>query len=159
MGALSGSAISLLAQPHGQGNEFGSMGACYIRNSQSRIPVEMNMGRAFVLELMFSFMLALVYFGSLIKPRIPSRTMETLDLVPTNCSLSIGLAYLATVLGSSGTGGCVNPARQFATELIASSWRNSSWVFYIAPLLGCVIGGLLYELILTEPRESYIVLK
>jgi glycerol uptake facilitator-like aquaporin len=150
LGSISGGAFSLLGLPHGRYIEFGSMGACYIRNPILKPPVEIGMGRAFTFELCLSFILILVYYGTLFKPKHLLKENVENHRQHLTAAFPIGAAIITCVLTGSATGGCVNPARQFGTELLAWSWNTTSWVFYITPFIGSILGGLIFEFILTE---------
>jgi len=58
--------------------------------------------------------------------------------------LMIGLAYAALhIVSMPITGTSLNPARSTATALFAESWAvQQLWMFWMAPLIGGVIGGI-----------------
>ena len=50
------------------------------------------------------------------------------------------------------TGVSVNPARSFGPALLVGGQALSQvWVFFVAPAIGAVIGGLLFRSKLLEP--------
>jgi aquaporin Z len=47
----------------------------------------------------------------------------------------------------------VNPARSTGPALVIGGWATQQlWLFWVAPILGAVIGGLIH--LLLEPRDS-----
>lgn len=69
--------------------------------------------------------------------------------------LAIGLALtLIHLISIPVTNTSVNPARSTAVAIVQGGWAlQQLWLFWVAPLLGGVIGGLLYRGLL-EDRES-----
>ncbi|UFU05630.1 MIP/aquaporin family protein [Ruania halotolerans] len=65
----------------------------------------------------------------------------------------IGLAYGGLTLAAYPlTGGALNPVRATAAAIFAESWAlGQLWVFWVAPLLGGAIAGLLFTVFAPEP--------
>ena len=117
------------------------------------------MGRGFLIEFMTTLLLCLTYFGSFYKSKHLSNETGLDSLTKLFSHISIGFAMIIGTFSGLPTGGCMNPARAFASELLSMSWNINSWIYYIAPLLGAIVGGLVYEFILTKPKKSYIRIK
>lgn len=67
-------------------------------------------------------------------------------------SIGITLAVIH-IVGIQVTGVSVNPARSFGPAVLAGGQALSQlWVFIAAPLIGAVLGGLLFRLKLLEPE-------
>ena len=67
-------------------------------------------------------------------------------------SIGITLAVIH-IVGIQVTGVSVNPARSFGPAVLAGGQALSQlWVFIVAPLVGAVLGGLLFRLKLLEPE-------
>lgn len=64
--------------------------------------------------------------------------------------IAIGLALtLIHLISIPVTNTSVNPARSTAVAIFQGTWAlNQLWLFWVAPLVGGVIGGLIYRLIL-----------
>jgi aquaporin Z len=66
-------------------------------------------------------------------------------------AIGITLAVIH-IVGIQVTGVSVNPARSFGPALLAGGQALSQvWVFFVAPAIGAVIGGLFFRLKLLEP--------
>lgn len=72
----------------------------------------------------------------------------------TIAPLVIGLTLTAVVfVGAPVTNGSFNPARSTATAFFSDSWAlNQLWLFWVAPLIGGAIAGMVYLLV----RPSHI---
>ncbi|MDR7039527.1 MULTISPECIES: aquaporin Z [Methylobacterium] len=70
--------------------------------------------------------------------------------------LAIGLCLtLVHLVGIPITNLSVNPARSTGPALFAGGWALAQlWLFWIAPLLGGVLGGILYHWISAEPSAQ-----
>ena len=61
--------------------------------------------------------------------------------------LGMGFAYAAVhFVGIAFTGASINPARSFAPALVGGTW-GAFWIFVVGPLLGAVIGWVLFKVI------------
>ena len=90
---------------------------------------------AALLEGIAAFMLVLVVFGSAVDPRAPKGFY----------GLAIGLTLTANILmGGVLTGMAFNPARAFGPALVAGFWQDQ-WVYWVGPLLGGGVAGILYD--------------
>ena len=54
-------------------------------------------------------------------------------------------------MGGGLTGAAVNPARAFGPALVAGDWVAHA-VYWIGPILGGVVAGLLWEYVLMPKR-------
>lgn len=100
-----------------------------------------NNVRGILAELIMTFFLVLVVFGTAIDARAPK------------CGgLFIGLVVAMDILaGGSITGAAMNPARAFGPALVSGIWK-CQLVYWIGPALGALIAGLLYTKILAEEK-------
>ena len=95
---------------------------------------------AMVLEGVAAFLLVIVVFGSAVDPRAPKGF----------AGLAVGLTVTANILmGGVLTGMAFNPARAFGPALVAGFWQDQ-WVYWVGPLLGGGVAGLLYDRFLLE---------
>jgi len=67
--------------------------------------------------------------------------------------LSIGFAVLINVMaGANFTGGSLNPARSFGPAAISNKW-DDHWVYWVGPIAGGVLAGLVYKYIFVTKDE------
>lgn len=68
--------------------------------------------------------------------------------------LAIGLGLtLINLIGIPVTNCSVNPARSTAPALFVGGWAlHQLWLFWLAPVLGAAIAGLIYPMLANEPR-------
>src|SRR5882762_656740 len=91
---------------------------------------------AMLLEAVTSFFLVLVVFATAVDDRGSFRSIAGFGI-----GLTITLGIL--VIGPF-TGGAMNPARAFGPALASNHWTN--WgVYWIGPLAGGFLAGLLYD--------------
>ncbi len=96
----------------------------------------------FCAETVFAFFFLLIILGS-----TDSRAPQ--GFAP----LAIGLAVaLINWAGIPVTNLSLNPARSAATAVFADGWAlQQLWLFWVAPILGGVLGGLVYPVIAGPP--------
>lgn len=98
---------------------------------------EYNLASAFVFEVVATFLFLVAIFGS------------TQKAAPTAMAgLCIGLTLAAIhIVGIQVTGVSVNPARSFGPAVIVGGTALSQlWLFFVAPLIGAGIAGVLLRL-------------
>jgi len=86
-----------------------------------------------VIEAVLTFFLVFVVYGTAVDARAPKIG-----------GLAIGLTVTLDILfGGPFTGGAMNPARTFGPALASGHWNNQI-VYWIGPLLGGGLAGLVY---------------
>lgn len=86
-----------------------------------------------VLEIILTFFLVVVIFGSAVDSRAPKIG-----------GLAIGLTVALDILaGGPISGAAMNPARTFGPALASGHWNNHI-VYWIGPLIGGALAGLIY---------------
>src|SRR5437867_8224728 len=92
-----------------------------------------TLGQGVLIEAVLTFFLVFVVFGSAVDARAPKIG-----------GLAIGLTVALDILFAGPlTGGAVNPARTFGPALVSGHWNNHV-VYWIGPLLGGGLAGVLY---------------
>ncbi|CAK8687837.1 unnamed protein product [Clavelina lepadiformis] len=95
-----------------------------------------TVGRGVLTELILTSLLTLAVL------------LAAVELDTNNAAFAIGFAILIDILaGFHVTGGCMNPTLSFGPAVVAGQWMNY-WVYWVGPLLGAFVSGLLYRLFL-----------
>lgn len=100
-----------------------------------------SMQGVFIIETMLTAFFLIVILGSTRK-----------DSSPGFAPLSIGMALTAIhIMAIPVSNASVNPARSFASAIYAGGEPLSQlWVFWVAPILGAVLGAMLYRFMSDE---------
>ena len=106
------------------------------------ISADINLIQAISLEAIATFFLVFAVFGTAVDPRAPKVGGFAIGLTVTAGILSIGPL----------TGGSMNPARSFGPAVVTRIFEGQT-AYWIGPLLGAIIAGLLYEK-LFMPRQT-----
>lgn len=101
---------------------------------------------ALVTEIVLTAMFLFIIMGATDK-RAPAA------LAPVAIGLGLTLIHL---IGIPVTNLSVNPARSTGTAVFAGGWAISQlWLFWLAPLVGGVLGGMAYHLLGREEKVHY----
>ncbi len=101
-----------------------------------------------VAELVLTFMFLMIILGATDK-RAPQ------GFAPIAIGLGLTLIHL---IGIPVTNLSVNPARSTAPALFAGGWAlEQLWLFWVAPIAGAIVAGVLYPAITREPVEEKLV--
>ena len=100
-------------------------------------------GTGILIEALLTFLLMFVVMGTAVDPRFGARLG----------GLAIGLTVTLDILaGGPLTGAAMNPARWFGAAIPAGHYNNAI-VYFLGPVLGALLGALVYEhFLLREPR-------
>ncbi|WLH11381.1 aquaporin Z [Pseudomonas hefeiensis] len=99
-------------------------------------PGQYSMVAGFVTELVMTAMFILIILGATDK-RAPA------GLAPIAIGLALTLIHLISI---PVTNTSVNPARSTGPALIVGGWAlEQLWLFWVAPLLGAIVGGVSYR--------------
>ncbi|MCR4338922.1 MAG: aquaporin [Gemmatimonadaceae bacterium] len=98
------------------------------------ISLDITGTQAFIAEMIATFFLVLVVFGTAVDPKAPRVG-----------GLAIGFTLAAGMLAIGPiTGGSLNPARSFGPA-VASGVYEGQLIYWTAPLLGGIVAAVLYE--------------
>ncbi|XP_061375193.1 aquaporin TIP1-1-like [Gastrolobium bilobum] len=104
----------------------------------------MGAWNAVVLEMAMTFGLVYTVYATSRDPKV-STNLETI------APISIGFMVGANILvGGAFDGGSMNPALSFGAAVVTWSWNNH-WVYWVGPLFGGTLAGLIYELAFVVP--------
>ena len=111
----------------------------------SHSPAGYNLTSAIIAEILLSAAFLLVIHG-VTDRRAPA------GMAPLAIGLTLTLIHLVLIPVDNAS---VNPARSLAPALFVRGWALSQvWVFLLFPLVGGVIGGLIYRFVLEAPRAE-----
>jgi len=120
-----------------------STGTPDISINSSGVPV-VSIAQAITIEAVLTFFLVFVVYGSAVDTRAPKVG-----------GLAIGLTVALDILfGGPLTGASMNPARSFGPALASGHWNNH-YVYWIGPLIGGALAGLIYgRFLIRESRQA-----
>jgi aquaporin Z len=115
---------------------FSLAGGLASNGYESHSPGGYSLAAAFVAEVVLTAFFLLIIMGSTDK-RAPA------GFAPIAIGLTLTLIHLISI---PVTNTSVNPARSTGPALIVGDWALSQlWLFWVAPIIGAVIGGVLYR--------------
>jgi MIP family channel proteins len=98
--------------------------------------------QAVIIEAVLTFFLVFVVYGTAVYMHAPKIG-----------GLAIGLTITMGILfGGPLTGGAINPARTFGPALASGHWNNHI-VYWIGPMLGGALAGLVYGRFLIKEKD------
>ncbi len=142
---LGGTAAALVLFIIASGKAGFSLSAGFAANGYgAHSPGGYALGAAFVCELVMTFMFLMVIMGSTDK-RAPQ------GFAPIAIGLCLTLIHLISI---PVTNTSVNPARSTSQAIFVGGWALSQlWLFWIAPILGAVLAGLVYRSLFGEDQS------
>ncbi|WP_431854420.1 aquaporin Z [Azospirillum sp.] len=111
----------------------------------SHSPGQYAVSSGFLIEVVLTFFFVLVILGSTDR-RAPA------GFAPLAIGLALALIHLISI---PVTNTSVNPARSTGPALVVGGWAlQQLWMFWIAPLIGGMAGGLAYRALAEEMPEK-----
>ena len=107
------------------------------------VAADIPFGTAILIEAILTFILVMAIFGTAMDPRAAKVGGFAIGVTVT----------AATLMGGPLTGAAMNPARAFGPAVAANFWNNHP-VYWIGPLCGAVIAGLVYGWYLMDARQG-----
>jgi len=102
-------------------------------------PGHYSLASSLITELVMTFMFVLIILGA-------THTRAPVGFAGLAIGLALTLVHLISI---PVTNTSVNPARSTGPALFAGSWALAQlWLFWLAPLLGGVLAGMLYRAVL-----------
>ncbi len=103
-----------------------------------------SVGMGFSIELIFTFLLSFVVFATAMDKRSHG------VMAPVAIGITVAVVHLVAV---PLTGAGINPARSLGPAIASGFWTDH-WIYWVAPILGAIVGGTLYQLIFARETES-----
>ena len=103
-----------------------------------------SVGMGFSIELIFTFLLSFVVFATAMDKRSHG------VMAPVAIGITVAVVHLVAV---PLTGAGINPARSLGPAIASGFWTDH-WIYWVAPILGAIVGGTLYQLIFANETES-----
>jgi aquaporin Z len=93
-------------------------------------------------------------FGGCGSAVLAGKFFATEGATPINLGIGLGLT-LIHLIGIPVTGVSVNPARSTGPAVFVGGWAlQQLWLFWIAPLLGAALAGIVYPLMAGDSKQS-----
>jgi aquaporin TIP len=103
-----------------------------------------SVGGAFLAEVIMTFFLMFVVFGTAVDERGPRAI----------AGLAIGLSITMDIfVGGGVSGAAMNPARWLGPALVGNHWANG-WLWWVAPILGALLAAALYAYVLQDQSAT-----
>jgi aquaporin Z len=108
-------------------------------------PGKYSLVAAFVAEVVLTFFFLMIILGAT-DARAPQ------GFAPIPIGLGLTLIHL---IGIPVTNLSVNPARSTGPAVFVGDWALAQlWLFWVAPILGAIIAGIVYPIVATEDHKS-----
>jgi aquaporin Z len=102
---------------------------------------QVGLGAGIAIEAILTFFLLFAYFGTAVDERAPRAI----------AGYGVGMVITMAILAAGPlTGAATNPARWLGTA-IPSGFFDAGLVYWIGPMLGAVLGALLFQTVLMRP--------
>ena len=110
-------------------------------------PGHYNLISAFLMEVVMTAMFLFIIMGS-------THASAPAGFAPLAIGLGLTLIHLVSI---PVTNTSVNPARSTGVAFFAGAWAiGQLWLFWVAPLLGGVIGGVLFRALSPQPSADIV---
>jgi aquaporin TIP len=121
---------------------YGANGKDIVARGTPDLGQGISTGTGILVEMVLTFFLVFVVYGTAVDARAPKIG-----------GLAIGLTIVLDILfGGPLTGASMNPARTFGPALASGHWDNHL-VYWIGPLAGGTLAGLVYgRFLIKEPK-------
>jgi aquaporin Z len=108
-------------------------------------PGKYNLVSAFLMEVVMTMMFLFIIMGS-------THGKAPAGFAPLAIGLGLTLIHLVSI---PVTNTSVNPARSTGPALFVGDWAlGQLWLFWVAPLIGGILGGVIYRWLSDEPQGA-----
>jgi len=142
LGGIAGSAVLYIIASGKEG--FSLAGGFAANGFAAHSPGGYTMGAALTAEIVLTFFFLMIILGSTDR-RAPQ------GFAPIAIGLGLTLIHL---IGIPVTNLSVNPARSTGPAVFVGGWAiEQLWLFWVAPLVGAVIAGVVYSIFAEAPQR------
>jgi aquaporin Z len=146
-GAIAGAGVLYVIASGKSGFTIGNFAA---NGYGEHSPGSYTLAAALVCEVVMTMMFLMIILGATDK-RAPQ------GFAPLAIGLGLTLIHLISI---PVTNTSVNPARSTGPALFVGGWAiNQLWLFWVAPIVGAVIAGLIYPMVAGEETKEEVVAK
>jgi MIP family channel proteins len=122
---------------------FAQNGVAIVAGGTPDLAPDISTNVGIAIEIVLTFFLVFVVYGSAVDVRAPKIG-----------GLAIGLTVALDILfGGPFTGASMNPARSFGPALASGHW-NHHFVYWVGPMFGGVLAGLIYGRFLIKENAT-----
>ncbi|SIP94194.1 aquaporin Z [Bosea sp. TND4EK4] len=141
VGAVAGAALLYIIARGAPG--FDLAGGFASNGYGDHSPGKYSLVSAFLMEVVMTMMFLFIIMGS-------THGKAPAGFAPLAIGLGLALIHLVSI---PVTNTSVNPARSTGPALFAGGWAlGQLWLFWVAPLIGGALGGILYRWLSEEPE-------
>ena len=108
------------------------------------LPLNGAVGSSFVLEIILTMILMFV----IMSVATDERAQGSLAAVAIGSTVALEAMFAGPISGAS-----MNPARSLGPALVGTHWADH-WIYWVGPIVGAVLGALLYVFIRGQSRAS-----
>lgn len=135
VGAIAGAALLYVLSPEASRAGLGTPG----------LGTGVTPMQGFLVEMLVSIVLVLVVCAV-----TDPRRMDVGNAAPVAVGLAITTCHIFAIPFSSSS---MNPARALGPAVMTGGWDNH-WIYWVGPLLGGIIGGILYRIVFAAPKDE-----
>lgn len=140
-GVLAALTLGLVGVLSGVSIDFGAVSNGFDAHS----PLGLSLGAVFVAEVVATMLFALIILG------VTAEGSTTAGFAPLAIGLALTMFHLVMIPVSNAS---LNPVRSLAPALLGGpDALVQLWVFFVAPLLGGIIAGVVYRPMFGAPRR------
>jgi aquaporin Z len=142
LGAIAGAAVLYLIASGKP--EFSLAGGFASNGFGDHSPGKYSLVAALVTEVVMTFMFLIVILGA-------THARAPVGFAGLTIGLALALIHLISI---PVTNTSVNPARSTGPAIFVGDWAVAQlWLFWLAPILGAAVGGLVYRAVLEGPLQ------
>ena len=125
---------------------LGLFGRDVVVTGTPQLAINLNGGQGILVEAILTFFLVFVVHGTAVDERGPRRIAGLV----IGSTMTLGILF-----GGPLTGAAMNPARVFGPAVAANFWHDH-YVYWLGPLLGGALGGLVYRVFIERKPEPSV---